>query len=182
MELNIVKSTIEVYRIRKDNAWLSDISVDGQGRKVRITVASIHGNWSYYWGACGEDYKTFLVSLDIHYVARKTKNNGFFDVEKAVAELKGNIIECRKEEDITAKEARSYYDAAKHLASYSDINEYEYEHSQSSLINFGSGYPTLSFSIDPRFRQFWQTSWKAFIEKIKEEIEVAKVAKPKKNT
>ena len=105
MSYNIERQEIIVYKLRnKDTSigW-ADISLDGNGSRCRVSVASDYGNWSYYWGACGTDYKKFLISLGMDYVASKTGNSQFFDLESTINLNKREIIDARKNRNITAK-------------------------------------------------------------------------------
>ena len=110
MSYNIQKEEVTVYRLRQSktsDGW-ADITIDGSGKQVRVSVSSDYGNWSYYWGACGNNYKSFLIGLDMHYVAGKTINDNYFDLERTLKGIRSEILEHRREEELTKDEARKF--------------------------------------------------------------------------
>lgn len=168
-ELTIVKSQIEIYKIRKENSSLwADISLDYNGNAGRINISSDYGDWQYYWGACGEPFKDFLISLNIHYAANKFGADKYFDHEKTMARLKSRIEEYTDDEG--EKEV-----LLQEIGELEDCSEKEsfvhIMHSCSKILEMEDNCPDLTFSIHPLFNRFWDEMYKPFTDHLKKEAE-----------
>jgi len=178
MSYNIEKEQVIVYKLRKQNTsngW-ADITVDGNGSRCRVSISSDYGKWSYYWGACGSDYKKFLCGLGMDYVSSKFGEDRFFCLEETIKHIKNDVLEQRREDYITDKQARLFFDAAVKLEDCSSQSEFEYEYSHSDLTDFSDGYPDLIFRTSPLFKKFWETAWKAFTNQLQNELKPLAVA------
>jgi hypothetical protein len=166
------KDTIEIYRVRglKHGYW-ADISIDEGNNAGRISISSSNGNWSYYWGACGEPFKRFLIRLDIHYTAGKFRCGNALDLPSTIESWKRQLLERRRQYDIEAEEAREIYDQIDTIAgSCNTRGDLEFELAQcDELIRFLAYDPDIQTKIDTQFKVFWTKIWPHFIEAIKEE-------------
>lgn len=172
MNPTVHKDTIEIYRIRglKHGYW-ADISLDEAERAGRISISSSNGNWSYYWGACGESFKRFLIGLDIYYAAGKFRCGHVLDLPATINSWKRQLLSERREEYLDAEEARELYDEidriTAHVISRSDL-EYELFNSN-SLMKFFDFNPDIATKVDTQFEIFWSHIWPHFITALKEE-------------
>lgn len=72
---NIV--TAESYTLRTKNGdWLGQIVLTSDGAFMSVTD---YGNLSFAWRSFGDDFKKFLIGLDVSYLASKMFN-GIADI------------------------------------------------------------------------------------------------------
>lgn len=172
--MEIIKSTIESYKIRhaKFDGW-ADICLDANGHKGRIQIASSHGDWSYYWGACGRPFKLFLRDIDIGYAATKFGESNWFDLGASVESWKRSIIELRKEELIAKEKAREFWGEVEYIEAFCPSTKT----TASNLLYNTKLLVECDYSLDlvtgisPSFIWFWENIWESFIGEIKKELE-----------
>lgn len=171
-QYTITKSHVEVYKIRTESGmYWADITIDNNGEKGRIQIASDYGDWQYYWGSCGCPFKKFLTHLDIGYTAGKFREDGWFDEEATKRSIYNDIKYRRECRDLTADQAKELIDECQEL-DFSSKESYQFSFFNSELLckEFDSCDIPFETNISPLFRQFWNEPWKAFIEQIKQEI------------
>lgn len=175
-EYSVTKTTVECYKIRHPSGmYWADITVDGKDRQVRIQIASDYGDYQYYWGACGPGYKQFLQKIGIDYAASKFGANRWFDHDKTINRYKRDLLEYRRNSDITADEAREAYDAIKELEDDGYCNNdqvfLERAMSNDALVKVFDyeGLASVVYDITPQFRKFWDTAWQVFLNELKAE-------------
>jgi len=172
MKPQITKTTIECYKLRYSNGHWADITIDAKDNTGRIQIASDFGSWQNYWGACGSDFKTFLLGLDIHYAANKFGEGNYFDVDKTISLHKKQIIEARKSESISEEMARELFEKLDGLneASTSDIFCHLW-YEDNKLFNYFE-HPDLCRDISPMFQRFWDIIWKPFCDELRSEVQL----------
>lgn len=174
-EFKITKSTTELYKIRHESGmYWADIIVDDQDKRGRIQIASDYGSWQNYWGDCGCSFKEFLTKIDIGYFAGKVGEQDWFDQEATHSKIKQDIIESRKDDNISAVDARELWDSVNDM--FLDVANKEgychYAYDNNLLWKFYQepcAFPCITGS-SPQFRQFWKEPWQAFIKRLKEEL------------
>ena len=183
---SLAKSTVELYKIRHaSGCYWADITIDANGHTGRISIASDYGSWQNYWGACGSDFKDFLGRLNEDYVANKFDVKEQVDVEATVKLWKSEVINYRRQEDITQEQARDIWDEVEELALYSH-NELESEMKASAyLIDFlreWSDTDWIERRTDPRFGRFWKEIWPVLLAEFAREKEPASPTLEKEQT
>lgn len=176
-EFTIKKSKVECYKVRHETGMFwADITVDVTSEKSgRIMIASDFGSWDYYWGDTGPTFKEFLTRVDRYYVSNKFGANRWFDLDSTLEGYKKRVLECRKDENISADEAREIYNEIKELEGCSGENEFvSMMWTLPKLMSFYDGTPDMVRTITPGFREFWESVWPVFVERLKEEIEEEK--------
>jgi len=172
-DFTIKRTKVECYKIRdeKRGSW-ADITIDVTGdHSGRISISSDYGNYANYWGACGSGFKQFLTDLNIDYAADKFKADNWFDLDKTLIDYKNQVIDCRRNESITAEKAREIYDEIKELESCSHESEFIVTiQNQDELMKFFNYQPNLSHDITPQFRRFWKVIWPVFINELEKEM------------
>lgn len=176
-ELSITKSTVECYKIRhpKGHFW-ADINIDADWNRGRIQIASDFGDWQNYWGACGQDFKEFLLNLDKGYAAGKFGADHYFDCDTTVAQLKRDILIRRRSEEFTADKAREAYREAKELEDegYRDGNAFGVALMHTAhLWGIQHDTPDLTYTCEPGFNNFWSEVWPFFVSFLKAELQPA---------
>lgn len=164
----IDKTTIECYKIRHQNGSYADIAIDDSDDKGRIQIASDYGNWSYYWSAFGDNFKQFLIDLNIEYVANKFGTDRHFDLIGSIKLLKDLII---NEHSHDKKIKKDLLTELRKFEVYCD-GENDYinrcmngEH----IYKILDGVPDICIGISPSFKNFWENTWVIFVEKLKKE-------------
>ncbi|MDQ4121697.1 MAG: hypothetical protein M3209_09655 [Acidobacteriota bacterium] len=167
----ISKHTVECYKIRHlQNGGWADITIDANGEKGRIQIASDYGDWQHHWIACGMPFKQFLTQLGIDYVADKFRANEWFDSEGTVQLYRECVCERRRCEGTSKETARAVWNEIKALEGL-DKQSFRDELSHSSaILRFFDNCPPTETSIDPLFKRFWQECWLPFMEELKAEV------------
>lgn len=170
----ISKTTVECYKIRHPKSFYwADITVDHNGSKGRISIASDFGSYQNYWGACGCSFKEFLCKIGIHYAAEKFGADRWFDHDNTIRHFKEQILEYRRSASINAAGARKIFDEIKQLEGTSGESEFcSTLQSLDNLMKFYDWCPALSYSITPQFHAFWKEVWPVFINELKGELKV----------
>lgn len=175
MEGEVFKSTVELYKVRgvKNGGW-ADITIDAHNKTGRISISSSHGDWAYYWGACGCPFKEFLIGLDIHYTAGKFGEGHHLDLSATIKEWKREVLTYRRQEMIEEDFARDLW---------LEIEEIESEHPDMEgvkymlwntvhLLRWFDSSPNLVEDIAPSFYFFWENIWPVFINEIRTELQM----------
>lgn len=176
MKYYATKHTVAVYRLRTTNPggnW-ADITVDEGDKSGRISISSDLGDWSNYWGACGESFKQFLCGLDIHYTAGKMEASGWFDHDATIQEVKRLAKELKR--DFNKEQRLDLAEEIKDLEGASRYDEYLIMLERSELVHKLWDHPELCKGIEPGFRVFWDRVWPHFIEVLQSEIAAEKAA------
>lgn len=184
--MSISKSKIDVYKIRNspDGFGWADIAIDagwldstsGKQNCFRITISSDYGNWVFCWGHPGACWKSFLLSVNIGYVARKFDCDNWFDIDATVNALKKDLIKkCREDGKVTSL-ARDAFKAIENAdLEYGDNKDLFHHYLiDSDWSTFWGEYWLDSLEtrtdIDPQFKTFWDGPWQEFLGFIREEL------------
>lgn len=168
----IEKSQVECYKIRiHERGYWADITLDSQGTKGRINVASDFGNFSYFWGACGVGFKEFLTRLNIEYAADKFNMDRSFSLKSTLASYKKSLQESMVVNALSKDSARDIFNEIEELSDCSNLEEFVARTwNQRKLMNFFDGTPEICYQISPQFQKFWTTIWPIFIDRLHAEI------------
>lgn len=170
MSYEITKAVAEIYRIRGKHGEWADITLDVYEHSGRLSISSDYGDWACYWGASGP-FKEFLTKLNIDYVAGKFGCNRRFDHARTIEGKKKEVLQARRDGDISYKVARSCWNEIEELMSYTDEGGYVVKAWQAKALNniLETG-PNVVTRIDPQFKTFWDTLWQVFVEELKREM------------
>lgn len=163
----VTKSHVECYKLRSDKGAWADITIDMKDKTGRIQIASDYGSWQYYWGACGETFKKFLIGLDLHYIAGKFGESRWFDLEKTIASLRSRINDMDKHE-VLLEELSKLEDCS----SREEFNHIIWSDCE-NILEMEDNNPDVCESVSPMFMQFWNKLWPSFLEALKSELQDA---------
>lgn len=164
----IKKTNVECYKLRfkAGFAW-ADITIDAADRTGRIQIASDYGSWEYYWGACGIEFKEFLVGLNISYAAGKFGEDKWFDQIKTIEALKIRIKEYTIEKE-------ELYELNLELSNLEDSSCKEEFTAKmwlsDKIMEMEDHCPDMINDISPSFKDFWNKIWLLFIDELKKEL------------
>lgn len=167
---SIEKSTVECYKIRHSSGmYWADVTIDSQGTKGRIQIASDYGSYQNYWGACGTNFKDFLSRLNIEYAADKFGADRWFDLDKTIASLRIRISENIDNKEEISKFAEELIQ----LNNSSCLEEFvSIMHDCHNIMDFECGTPDITYGITPQFKKFWKHVWPILLEQFKKETEI----------
>lgn len=168
-KIEVTKTTVECYKIRADKEWTwADINIDANGKTGRIQIASDYGDWQYYWGACGCDFKQFLSQLDIHYMAGKMGAGKCFDIDKTLQLYRENIAE------VNPKNSAELFRQCDEMEDHGDKESFMIMlYSKEELFNFFDGIPDMCYKIENGFQQFFDKIWPVLLAEFKKELQPA---------
>ena len=165
---------VERYAIRAGNEWAYIYIDEGSGV---FTSYSSFGNYAYQWRSIGgATLKEFLSDLNFSYFMGKARSGYLrFDGEATIEGIKRTIVEQRREDCLTRKEAR---------AAWEDLSSIEGVDSADSFLNeFFSSIPLMHVyggdycdvareRPDGDSRGFWREIWPEFLKQIVAPAEV----------
>lgn len=132
------------------------LSWDEQGL---VTLTSDHGQWTYYWTAIGSlTMPAFLAKIDRDYAGGKflsSKEYRVADVEATVEAAKRQILELRREGEISEATARMEWNEVKLIGSDNSITTYIHNSSIPEV------YECCRTMENPRWVRFWEKLWAA---------------------
>lgn len=184
MTHRLEKTVSEVYTIRWDDHrdWFIQATIiEDRGY---LALHTSHGDWQYRWGSPGMPFKKFLTTINSDYLRGKLGHRTYFKGVETLDQIKLDIIQKRKDLDISAEEARSFIDMIK-PKKYSILNY------GISINNTDEFYRSFSWGVgkdlvekiyeeityvpccmgyDPSLVHFTENMWPTFIEELKKEI------------
>jgi hypothetical protein len=183
MTYRVEKTTSEVYTIRFDDHrdWFIQATIiEDRGY---LALHTSHGDWQYRWGSPGKSFKHFLTTLDDSYLMGKLGQRDFFEGNDTVKQIKNDVIEKRKQTDISAEDARTFINFVsptkrRYGAYYLDISNVEMFHRSldeeigRNLIEKIYGeitYVPCYMGYDPSLRYFVKNLWPSFVEELNKE-------------
>lgn len=171
--VKVTKDKVERYKIRTEEWWaIFFLSPDGC-----LDIQSDYGDYSYIWTAFGPCFKKFLIGCDRSYLLGKLGMNKpkEFDNKKTYERIKRDIIEKRREKEISAETAAEAWRQVKYILEFKDEHEYQQFIMGLDQNIYGDIYLSLidipcamEYSYCLRF--FLDNCWKQFIKILKEEI------------
>lgn len=166
MKFTTEKTTVELYKIRGGNGSYADITIDAKDNTGRISISSDFGTWSYFWGACGEEFKPFLTGLDIDYAAGKFGENKWFDYEATMSGLKRRIGDYGKTDLCDG-----LFSELNFLKGREEVGDFMATIRQCrEIMELEDNMPDMVLTISPGFRKFWETLWKHFTFELRKEL------------
>jgi hypothetical protein len=173
LEPKITKiSNIVTYKIRNlpYGGW-ADISIDDYIVRGTIYIHSDYGDWNYYWGNPGINFKKFITTLNINYIATKFNEDKQFDIDKTFEILKKEIIDFFPGESLSYR--KQLLQAIKDLMEEtSNEQEYIYNFNTNRILSeLPIDYPPICYKISTLFETFWKDCWSVFIQELKKELQ-----------
>jgi hypothetical protein len=166
-EFSITKGQVEIYKIRHPSGmYWADITIDAKGTTGRIQIASDWGDYQYYWGACGVDFKDFLAKIGIDYAAVKFGASDGFNLDSTLKDYRRHVLDSRRRDQITCDEARDLYNEIDEMndGPYGSIDHFlTVAHEKDKLPKFFSYDLSVQRDITPQFKKFWDTCWKVLL-------------------
>lgn len=178
----VKKTMIENYTLHFGHGDMAKINLECWKGGGAFSAITSYGNYGYMWNSIGQrHFKEFLSGLNFDYAMGKLTSDGgnmmMADTERTQKEIRKDIIEKRKSEEIDKDSARTYWDETDGI---SGIN---------SSIELGNYFGHCNFSNDlydgwpgefvfekPSYQVegFWREVWGRMLPIWKKEIEAMK--------
>lgn len=182
--MEITKKSVEVYQLRrfKDSSIWADIYIDENkdGTGGALSIRSDYGDWSYYWGSCGETLKEFICRIDNGYLMGKLARRDEFDYDRWKNDAQEKIKYNLQEKNIDGKKCDELMQDLEDLDQEGFRSEeglYVYlRETDNKLFSFfgdiesfprGNDYPI-------GLKMFIENIWMPFIQELKKELKLCK--------
>ncbi len=131
-----------------------------------LTCITDYGNYAYWWGSPGCEFREFLTSCGTDYVANKLGGGREFDGEQTVENIKDCILRRRRELRLTRYEARreweelpgSCFDSSDDFAHWMHRTKLE------------DAWELSSYCVPHRVQAFMKHVWPLLVAKLKHEL------------
>ena len=176
--MNITKTLTETYTLRGEHGLWAKINLDCGEKSVNVMISSDYGEFNYYWGSTGYIPKKFLCRLDMHYAMKKlmgsTQNMYEPDFPSRIKSVNKQIIEARRESEITKDQARNAWNEAIEIFEYcGNSNDIYYSRFMESDKFNNIFYDWESIPEDdklkPKVKMFWDNIWLPFTRELRKE-------------
>ena len=175
MELRIAQSTTYIFRkVSKYDFW-ADVTIRSWKGGGSIAIEADHGTFINSWNATGtDDIRKFLIKLQYDYfMGKAAHDHGYVtDWEATAQEVKRDILQSRRDGDISQEKARECWDSW--MAVDHDEGFYWQIREHSELYDFVSrgDFPTkVKRSSGPD--GFWTYVWPEIVAVWTKELEEA---------
>ncbi|HDR9105399.1 TPA: hypothetical protein QDB04_002240 [Burkholderia vietnamiensis] len=179
------KSTCELYRISRNSEYatvcISDWTVSAVGASQRtsyggeILVNSSFGTFCYSWDNCAIPFKAFLLNISFESFMTKCLGSAFkrFDGLASLENVKRAILEIRREEGLSADDARDKWEELAMVSDEAQSCEYAFHHVLEDICTedaIGNSTEFVATSPCPQARGFWHELWPHFCDILKAEL------------
>jgi hypothetical protein len=125
-KIKVEKSVATRYTIRSRGDgchWWADITVSSDGF---LNIQSDYGSYHYKWGSFGDSFNNFLITCSPSYVCNKFSYDtpDVFDEEETIKVFLREILDKRKQRDLSETDARECWDLVEEIHGCSNENEY----------------------------------------------------------
>jgi len=101
------------FFVKDKGEWVTMfIELDRRGNGFTFSMVGSFVDGGHYWSSPGENWRSFLKSLDRDYFGGKILAGGYkvFDPEATIAHAQKKIIQWRKEGHLDTEQARNMWD------------------------------------------------------------------------
>lgn len=158
------------YRVRptaesQPGEW-ADAFVREWPRGGSISIQSSFGDFAYTWTSIGSDtFRAFLRSLDFDYFMGKASAKDFreFDLDLTVRAIRDNLLEARRQGDMSREEARTCWSEIDDEISHWGDHEFHARFPDTEIVKLlyshdPSAAPLRS-RVNVQCQRFWQDLW-----------------------
>lgn len=186
-DFTLKKSVMERYdiRIKNENRYRclwAVISISDDGF---FNAQTDCGDFSYRWGSFGDCFKSFLIEIDKEYYLYEkiAEKNEFVDGDGTAKQLKSQLLECRREGDISEYDAREAWEEVEELIEETyrmSPDGFHYALQAKYMLN--KALPDIYDNLDLVFRKdtkaqtFCEVVMPVFVEILKKELAEKKTA------
>lgn len=164
-------SDVKVWRYARQGTDWFVVFMDEIGC---VSIQSDYGDYSYRWGAFGDDIRTFLMQCNEHYLTDKFTHGRDlkFHGQETIANLKREVISQRRNGDLDKDQAADIWFT---LPTYA-THEADFEN---EALDFLRANPDVSVyrKETQQIEAFFEQCWPDVIKQIKESIELDEYCK-----
>lgn len=157
------KTRFYQVRVPKRSAWARIwITEDGC-----ITTISDHGNYGYWFGAPGCEFRRFLIGCNDDYLSNKfSAGRREVDARATVRRVKEKICRLRLQDRLSREEAAAEWELQR-ATSWQDAHDQVHWYSNTKLDD-AAGVLVHRYPI--QVTMFFKVLWPLFIEQLKAEL------------
>lgn len=166
--MNLAITRFYQVRVAKGHEWARIwITADGC-----ISILSDYGDFGYWFGDPGGEFRRFLTRCDDYYIQNKfsggKKELDEQATEKAARRL---VLEARRDRLIDRYQARDEWEAVSQVEWCSEYSRCKWYFEETQLVEIGAT-EVLQYRTPTRVRLFVERLWPIFIEQLKAELAV----------
>ena len=168
MSVLVKKLVSDRYIIKSEKPhWWAHFVISNDGF---LDIQSDYGNYSYCWSSFGEDFKQFLVDCDDSYLIGKFGGSRkCFNFEETVTNIISEILERRRDRNLTAELARDLFDTVNSLDPVTSVGEFGMQLQETQINNvpeilYSGDYSSIPVVMedDPSLVSFMKIIWPHF--------------------
>lgn len=170
MNVKNLNTKVDHFMLRQHGEWGQLFVCEDT---YTISIISSFGNWAFSWSDIGtETFYSFLYTMHTDYLCSKLEPQKYFNAESTIFETKKYILNVRKLNSITKKQARDAFNILNDLQQsyipnedvfyslYKELKE-EYNTDNSILDDYDTFI--MIRTINPQLKEFINTFWMPFI-------------------
>lgn len=153
------------YDLRDEKgAWLGCVVISDDGF---FSTVSDYGNYAYWWGGAGEEFRRFLCRLEPDYICGKLSSRHKYDGDATLRGVKRAIVAMRRRMDWTKGEAREEWDL---LDEHSSLEGSEWFAIWTTHTKLGDAYEHATYVYPSDVRAFAERVWPALVKRLQAEM------------
>ena len=130
---------------------------------------SDHGNYGYWWGSPGCEFRKFLCEVDDHYLMGKlSEGKREVDRDATLLAVKREILGCRRRRDITRDQAQAEWLIALEIDWYDEFERSDWYLNRTELREQMMEVVVRRFPM--QLQMFVKWLWPVFVEELKKEL------------
>lgn len=156
--------TTRLYQIKPGKSGWARIWITDDGC---ITILSDWGNYGYWFGAPDMEFRAFLLQCDTDYLGNKFSGGRTeFDGEQTVENVKDHILRLRRDQRLSAREARDEWQDLPGTAFDSSDDFTHWLHK----TKLPEAWEFSSYCVPMRVQGFLKKVWPLFVEMMRHEL------------
>lgn len=133
-----------------------------------ISIVSDYGNFGYWFGAPGGEFRRFLTQCDDHYLGTKfSDGHREYKGEETLRRVKERILSHRREGDLSREEARTEWDLLDQFDRLEHEQHFTRWYDQTELSDASEFYCT---GISSQIEWFLKRLWPFFVKALEVEL------------
>jgi len=177
MTRKIPQTRLYTVRTREFGGW-ARIWITDDGC---FTTISDYGNYGYWWGDPGCEFRQFLCQVDDYYLGRKlAAGRREFDGEASVKAIRNRICHLRRQQELTREQAQAEWELVhpkptgwsglSRRGLFSSMNNEVEAHEWYLETKLDDPAELLSYRTPMQIQMFIKRLWPLFTEQLRAEL------------
>jgi hypothetical protein len=135
-----------------------------------ISILSDYGNYGYWFGSPGCEFRRFLTRCDDDYLGRKfTQGEREFDERLTARAARDLVLSNRRDGTLTKEQARDEWDAVLGVDWCDEYSRSKWYFEETKLVDCGAT-EVLQYRTPMQVQMFLKVLWPLFIEQLRAEL------------